>query len=227
MNPSIFKLLEEDEDESMHSSDDVDAFQVSLSREIEALSETAQCYFISSVVCLGLMFAFCLLGVLIYCNYNKHSFVSEGEGSSSSQQFATQNNGIGDVNTNLHNLERTQMKEKQESVLGNQNQELKLENESHPQHNPPQEHRQQDQLWENPSHVPQARNLQSRNNPISDEPERPQLQYLKLQKTSGQRDHRVNLGPTEVQVCEFLRILMPQVNEDRKKRLMSLFYQFK
>ncbi|RID60686.1 hypothetical protein BRARA_F03820 [Brassica rapa] len=35
MDPSIFKLLEEDEDESMHSGADVDAFQAALNRDIE------------------------------------------------------------------------------------------------------------------------------------------------------------------------------------------------
>ncbi|CAN7023372.1 unnamed protein product [Brassica oleracea var. botrytis] len=35
MDPTIFKLLEEDEGESMHSGADVDAFHAALNRDIE------------------------------------------------------------------------------------------------------------------------------------------------------------------------------------------------
>ncbi|BAB08277.1 unnamed protein product [Arabidopsis thaliana] len=42
MDPSIFKLLEEDEDESMHSGADVDAFQAALNRDIEDRSHNQE-----------------------------------------------------------------------------------------------------------------------------------------------------------------------------------------
>ncbi|CAN7077689.1 unnamed protein product [Brassica oleracea var. botrytis] len=198
MDPSLLKLLEEDdEDESMHSKEDVDAFQASLIREIEG---------------------------------GNHSW---------SQQFAAWNNGITqDANTNkLHILESTQMKEQQQqSVLGSQDRELKPEDESPVQHNHnlPQYHLQPGGLSENPSHVPQASDLQSRNNSVSTEPENPQPLYMKLQNISVQRAHgleqpvgSVNLGPTQLQVGELFRLLRPQVDKDRGTQLNTLFYKFK
>ncbi|KAF2553430.1 hypothetical protein F2Q68_00035088 [Brassica cretica] len=198
MDPSLLKLLEEDdEDESMHSKEDVDAFQASLIREIEG---------------------------------GNHSW---------SQQFAAWNNGITqDANTNkLHILESTQMKEQQQqSVLGSQDRELKPEDESPVQHNHnlPQYHLQPGGLSENPSHVPQASDLQSRNNSVSTEPENPQPLYMKLQNMSVQRAHEleqpvgsVNLGPTQLQVGELFRLLRPQVDKDRGTQLNTLFYKFK
>ncbi|XP_048592623.1 transcription initiation factor TFIID subunit 4 isoform X2 [Brassica napus] len=165
MDPSLLKLLEEDdEDESMHSKEDVDAFQASLIREIEG---------------------------------GNHSW---------SQQFAAWNNGITqDANTNkLHILVSTQMKEQQQqSVLGSHDRELK--------HNLPQNHLQSVRLSENPSHVPQATDLQSRNNSIS------------MEQPVGS----VNLGPTQLQVGELFRLLRPQVDKDRGKQLNTLFYKFK
>ncbi|XP_024008666.1 transcription initiation factor TFIID subunit 4 [Eutrema salsugineum] len=126
------------------------------------------------------------------------------------------------------------MIEQHRSGLVNQNHELKQEYESHPQHNPSQDLRQADQLWENPSYVLQGSNLQSKNKPISSEPEMPQPQYLEIQKTSSQCAHGteqpvhpVNHGPKEVQVCELLRVLIAQVDKDREKHLRTLFCKFK
>ncbi|CAG7901706.1 unnamed protein product [Brassica rapa] len=175
MDPSLLKLLEEDdEDESMHSKEDVDAFQASLIREIEG---------------------------------GNHSW---------SQQFAAWNNGITrDANTNkLHILESTQMKEQQQQQQQqHSDRELKPEDESPVQlnHNLPQNHLQPDGLSENPSHVPQATDLQSRNNSIS------------MEQPVGS----VNLGPTQLQVGELFRLLRPQVDKDRGKQLNTLFYKFK
>ncbi|ESQ34088.1 hypothetical protein EUTSA_v10009915mg [Eutrema salsugineum] len=192
MDHSILKLLEEDEDESMHSRDELDAHMDSLNREIE------------------------------------------GENNSSSQQLGKGINGIGDADTNFHIRESSQMIEQHRSGLVNQNHELKQEYESHPQHNPSQDLRQADQLWENPSYVLQGSNLQSKNKPISSEPEMPQPQYLEIQKTSSQCAHGteqpvhpVNHGPKEVQVCELLRVLIAQVDKDREKHLRTLFCKFK
>ncbi|KAL0700085.1 hypothetical protein Bca4012_056207 [Brassica carinata] len=195
MDPSIFKLLEEedDEDESLHSKEDVDAFQASLIREIDG---------------------------------GNHSW----------SQFAASNSGSRDANTNnFHVLESTQMKEQQQQpVLGNKDRELKPEDESHSQHNLPQNHLQPGRLCENPSHVPQESNLQSRNKSISTEPESPQPLYLKLLNTCVQRPHgleqpvgSVNLGPTQLQVCQMFRLLIPQVGKDRGKQLNTLYYKFK
>ncbi|XP_022568193.1 transcription initiation factor TFIID subunit 4-like isoform X3 [Brassica napus] len=129
------------------------------------------------------------------------------------------------------------MKEQQQqSVLGSQDRELKPEDESPVQHNHnlPQYHLQPGGLSENPSHVPQASDLQSRNNSVSTEPENPQPLYMKLQSISVQRAHgleqpvgSVNLGPTQLQVGELFRLLRPQVDKDRGTQLNTLFYKFK
>ncbi|WZZ04021.1 hypothetical protein YC2023_089942 [Brassica napus] len=137
---------------------------------------------------------------------SRHSVISEGGNHSWSQQFAAWNNGITqDANTNkLHILVSTQMKEQQQqSVLGSHDRELK--------HNLPQNHLQSVRLSENPSHVPQATDLQSRNNSIS------------MEQPVGS----VNLGPTQLQVGELFRLLRPQVDKDRGKQLNTLFYKFK
>ncbi|CAA7021356.1 unnamed protein product [Microthlaspi erraticum] len=176
MDPSIIKLLEEDKDDSIHSENDVAAFQASLNREIE------------------------------------------GKNHSSSQQSGTGNNGTGDANTNLHILESTQMKEQhQRSVSGNQNQELKRENESHLQHLSSQDHHQPGQLLENAFHVPKSTNLQSRNNHIS------------TQRAHGveQPVGPVHHGPEKAKVCELLCILVELVDEGRKMQLRNLYWQFK
>lgn len=101
--------------------------------------------------------------------------------------------------------------------------------------NESQDRLQAGQLEENiPSHVPQASNLQSRNNPISNEPERTQPQYPKLQKMSSQRDHcveqpvgPVHHGPEKAKVCELICILVDLVDKDRKMQLRNLYYKFK
>lgn len=184
-------------------------------------------------------FRFLSLWMLNYIDYDRHSVISEGGNHSWSQQFAAWNNGITqDANTNkLHILESTQMKEQQQqSVLGSQDRELKPEDESPVQHNHnlPQYHLQPGGLSENPSHVPQASDLQSRNNSVSTEPENPQPLYMKLQNISVQRAHgleqpvgSVNLGPTQLQVGELFRLLIPQVDKDRGTQLNTLFYKFK
>lgn len=184
-------------------------------------------------------FRFLSLWMLNYIDYDRHSVISEGGNHSWSQQFAAWNNGITqDANTNkLHILESTQMKEQQQqSVLGSQDRELKPEDESPVQHNHnlPQYHLQPGGLSENPSHVPQASDLQSRNNSVSTEPENPQPLYMKLQSISVQRAHgleqpvgSVNLGPTQLQVGELFRLLRPQVDKDRGTQLNTLFCKFK
>lgn len=163
-----------------------------------------------------MIFAFCSLWILNYFDYDRHSVISEGGNHSWSQQFAAWNNGITrDANTNkLHILESTQMKEQQQQQQQqHSDRELKPEDESPVQlnHNLPQNHLQPDGLSENPSHVPQATDLQSRNNSIS------------MEQPVGS----VNLGPTQLQVGELFRLLRPQVDKDRGKQLNTLFYKFK
>ncbi|XP_019095380.1 PREDICTED: transcription initiation factor TFIID subunit 4b [Camelina sativa] len=216
MDPSIFKLLEEDEDESMHSGADVDAFQAALNRDIEGSMTTSM-----------------PLGT------------NPGNNHPPSQQFAPWKNGIGDANINVqtqHSLESTQMKEQQGSTLENQHQhDLKRANESHLQHNPPQNLHRAGQLWENPSQVPQAIGLPiSEKNPTGNEPDRShniqesESQYVKLQKMSSQQARGVepsanpmNRNPKQVPFAALLPTLMAQLDKDRALQLRTLYARLK
>ncbi|KAG7598464.1 RST domain of plant C-terminal [Arabidopsis suecica] len=99
-----------------------------------------------------------------------------------------------------------------------------------------QSHRQPGQPWENHSHVPQESNLKPIKNPIGDESERPQPQYMKLQKMSSQQAHGVdqtvdpvNHGVTVVRVCDLLRILEDHHQPDKviKTHCLTLYYKVK
>ncbi|EOA12918.1 hypothetical protein CARUB_v10025896mg [Capsella rubella] len=216
MDPSIFKLLEEDEDESMHSGADVDAFQAALNRDIEGSMTTSM-----------------PLGT------------NPGNNHPPSQQFAPWKNSIGDANINVqtqHSLESTQMKEQQGSSLENQHQhDLKRANESHLQHNQPQDIHRAGQLWENPSQVPQTTGLPiSEKNPTGNEPDRPhniqesESQYVKLQKMSSQQARVVepsvnpmNRNPKQVPFAALLPTLMAQLDKDRALQLRTLYARLK
>ncbi|CAA7041623.1 unnamed protein product [Microthlaspi erraticum] len=219
MDPSIFKLLEEDEDESMHSGADVDAFQAALNRDIEGSMSTS----------LPLV-------------------TNPGNNHSPSQQFAPWKNGVGDANINLqtqHSLESTQMKEQQGPASENQHQhDLKRANESqsHLQHNQPQDLHRAGQLWENPSQsqVPQTSGVQiPEKNPTVNEPERShnqesESQYMKLQKMSSQQARGVeqpvnpmNRNPKQVPFAALLPTLMAQLDKDRALQLRTLYSRLK
>ncbi|CAH8278569.1 unnamed protein product [Arabidopsis lyrata] len=222
MDPSIFKLLEEDEDESMHSGADVDAFQAALNRDIEGSMTTT----------LPLV-------------------TNPGNNHSPNQQFATWKNGIGDSNINVqtqHSLENTQMKEQQGSATAIENQhqhDLKHANESHLQHNQPQDLHRAGQLWENPSQVPQTTGLpSSEKNPTGNESDRShnqesESQYMKLQKMSSQQARGVeppvnpinvnpmNRNPKQVPFAALLPTLMNQLDKDRALQLRTLYARLK
>ncbi|KFK31737.1 hypothetical protein AALP_AA6G152500 [Arabis alpina] len=218
MDPSIINLLDEEEDESMHSGADVDAFQAALNRDIEGSMSTS----------LPLV---------------------TNPGNNPSQQFSTWKNGLGDANINLqtqHSLESTQIKDQQGSALDNQHQhDLKRTNESHVQHNQPQDLHRAGQLWENPSQlqvqVPQTTGLHmSEKTPSgNNESERPQnqeneSQYLKLQKISSQqargaeqRGNPMSRNLKQVPFAALLPALEAQLDPDRAMQLRSLYARLK
>ncbi|CAH8359751.1 unnamed protein product [Eruca vesicaria subsp. sativa] len=204
MDPSIFKLLEEDEDESMHSGADVDAFQAALNRDIEASTSLS-------------------------------TSNPPGKSHSLNEQSSTWNNGIGDANINLHtqhSIESTQMKEQQGSGVENQHQhDLERTDESHLQHNQPQDLHQANQ---DPSQVPQTIGLQiSEKKLTGNEPERPQnqeseSQYSKLQKMSSQQPvNPINRNPKQVPFAALLPTLMAQLDKDRSLQLRTLYARLK
>ncbi|KAG2262111.1 hypothetical protein Bca4012_013233 [Brassica carinata] len=212
MDPSIFKLLEEDEDESMHSGADVDAFQAALNRDIEGSTSLP---------------------------------TNPGNSHSPNEQFTTWKNGTGDANMNLHtqhSTESTQMKEQQGPGVENQPQhDLKRADESHLQHNQPQDLHQAGQHWENPSQVPQTTGLpiSQKNLTGNNEPERPhneksESQYSKLQKMSTQQAHRVeqpvnsmNRNPKQVPFAALLPTLIAQLDKDKSLQLRTLYSRLK
>ncbi|CAH8332391.1 unnamed protein product [Eruca vesicaria subsp. sativa] len=214
MDPSIFKLLEEDEDESMHSGADVDAFQAALNRDIEGSTSLST-------------------------NTPPGSTHSPNQ-----QFTTTWKDGIGDANMNLqtpHSLESTQMKDQQGSALDGQHQhDLQRANESQLQHNQPQDLHRPGPLWENPSQVPQTAGMQiSEKNPTASEPERPhnqetESQFLKMQKMSTQQARGVeqpvnplNRNPKQVPFAALLPTLMAQLDKDRALQLRTLYSRLK
>ncbi|CAN8267779.1 unnamed protein product [Cochlearia groenlandica] len=214
MDPSIFKLLEEDEDESMHSGADVDAFQAALNRDIEGSNSLP----------------------LMTNPGNNHS--------PSQQFASWKNGIGDTTNTNLqtqHSLENNQIKEQQGSVLDNQHQhDLKRANEPHLQHNQPQDLHRAGQLWENPSQVPQTTGLQiSEKSPAGGEPERShnqenESQYSKMQKMNSQQARAVeqpvnplNRNPKQVPFAALLPTLMAQLDKDRAFQLRNLYSRLK
>ncbi|XP_018441585.1 transcription initiation factor TFIID subunit 4b isoform X2 [Raphanus sativus] len=215
MDPSIFKLLEEDEDESMHSGADVDAFQAALNRDIEGGGSTS-------------------LPTNPPPGNDTHS---------PNQHFTTtwKNGGIGgDANMNLltqqHSLESTQIKDQQGSVIDSQQQQhdSKRADESQLQHNPPQDLHRPAQLWEkNPSQI-------SEKNP--NEPERPhnqesESQFPKLQKMSSNQQAQargveqpvnpLNRNPKQVPFAALLPTLLAQLDKDRALQLRTLYSRLK
>ncbi|KAF2560178.1 hypothetical protein F2Q70_00017575 [Brassica cretica] len=217
MDPSIFKLLEEDEDESMHSGADVDAFQAALNRDIEGSTNPPGMASISI-----LTFPF-----------------SVGNTHSPNQHFtATWKNDIGDASMNLqtqHSLDSTQMKDQHGSALDGQHQhDLKRANEPQDLHRPGQH-------WDNPPQVPQTSGLQiSEKNPTGNEPERPhnqesESQFLKLQKMSSQQArgmeqppvNPLNRNPKQVPFAALLPTLMAQLDKDRALQLRTLYSRLK
>ncbi|CAH2046692.1 unnamed protein product [Thlaspi arvense] len=213
MDPSIFKLLEEDEDESMHSGADVDAFQAALNRDIEGSTSMP----------------------LVTNPGNNHS--------PSQQFATWKNGiGDANINLQTQNsLESTQMKEQQGSTLDNQHQhDIKRANESHLQNIQPQELHRPGQLWENPSQVSQTTGMQiSEKNPTANEPERShnqesESQYLKLQKMSNQQArgveqpvNQINRNPKQVPFAALLPTLMAQLDKDRALQLRTLYSRLK
>lgn len=133
------------------------------------------------------------------------------------------------------------MKEQQGSALENQHQhDSKRANESHLQHNQPQDLHRAGQLWENPSQVPQTTGLPiSENNPTGSESDRShnqesESQYLKLQKMSSQQARGVepsvnsmNRNPKQVPFAALLPTLMAQLDKDRALQLRTLYARLK
>ncbi|KAK8691958.1 hypothetical protein V6N13_075446 [Hibiscus sabdariffa] len=239
MDPSIVKLLEEDEDESMHSGADVEAFQAALNRDIEGDASTSQ--------------------------QSGSTALSQGSNPASSQSVAQWPTPGQDGNTNVQNQQALQsvpqqqqisseIEQKQQGpvVTGSQ-QQVQQPNDVQQEHNhlSPQQKQPQDghkQLQDGrqqgvteqiPAQVSQTPGIQTtEKSPTPREPERinnldSESQYAKLQKTSNQQasgaqqpNSPMNRGK-QVPFAVLLPALVPQLDKDRAMQLHTLYGKLK
>ncbi|KAK2664082.1 hypothetical protein Ddye_002656 [Dipteronia dyeriana] len=224
MDPSIMKLLEEDEDESMHSGADVEAFQAALNRDIGGDVSTSQ-------------------------PSNSDSAFSQGkEGNHDPNQSISQwQNATQDENTNFRGLESVQQQEQHSSGVDLKQHGTVAENQQ--QHNdgcPPlqqkqyQDNRPQGSAEQTPNQIPQTTGmLLLGKNPIqTHEPERMhnqdgESQYSKIQKMSNQPEigaeqaiNAINRGKQD-QFGLLLPALTPHLDKDRVMQLHTLYGKLK
>ncbi|XWS14779.1 hypothetical protein CRYUN_Cryun35bG0037700 [Craigia yunnanensis] len=234
MDPSIVKLLEEDEDESMHSGADVEAFQAALNRDIEGDASTPQ------------------------QSDTNNAILSQGSNPASSQLLAQWPTMEQDGNTNSQNQQalqsavqqqqpssKTEQKQQGAVVTGGQQQVQKPNdvpqelNRLPPQQKQPQDDRQQGVAEQVSAQVPQTTGiLTTERSPIPHEPERTnnqnsESQYVKLQKMSSQQAsgteqpiNSMNRGK-QVPFAVLLPTLLPQLDKDRAMQLHTLYSKLK
>ncbi|GMI83144.1 TBP-associated factor 4B, TBP-associated factor 4 [Hibiscus trionum] len=232
MDPSIVKLLEEDEDESMHSGADVEAFQAALNRDIEGDASASQ--------------------------QSGSTALSQGSNPASGQSVAQWPTPGQDGNTNFQNHQvlqtaqlqqqtssETEQKQQGPVVTGSQQQVQQL-NDVQQEHNrlPPrqeqtQDDRQQGVAEQIPAQVSQTPGIQTtEKSPTPREPERTnnqdsESQYAKLQKMSNQQasgaeqpNSPMNRGK-QVPFAVLLPALVPQLDKDRAMQLHTLYGKLK
>ncbi|KAI8002437.1 Transcription initiation factor TFIID subunit 4b [Camellia lanceoleosa] len=224
MDPSIMKLLEEDEDETMHSGADVEAFTAALNRDIEGDMSTSQPSDSDSVA------------------------LSQGSNHTSSQLFPQWQTSSQDENANFQNHQdlngsqqqdphSSEMELKQHGV-GPESQQQQIDTSQELKQ--PQDDRQQRQLEQNPLRFSQTLGVQSsEKNPVHNlEPDRthnpeseshnPKLQNMNNQQamTTEQARNPMNSGK-QVPFAMLLPVLQPQLDKDRAMQLHTLYYKLK
>ncbi|KAA3466935.1 Transcription initiation factor TFIID subunit 4 [Gossypium australe] len=227
MDPSIVKFFEEDEDESMHSGADVEAFQAALNRDIEGDASTSQ-------------------------PPESDTVLSQGSNRVSSQSLAQWPTVGQDGNANFQHQQPVQsvqqrsseMEQKQQGVLvmGSLQQPNDVPqgvNRLPPQQKQPQDDHQQGVAEQVSAQVPLMAGIQTtERSPIPREPERTNIQdsesqYAKLQKMSNQQaggteqpNNQVNRGK-QVPFAVLLPSLLPQLDKDRAMQLHTLYGKLK
>ncbi|KAE8666462.1 PXMP2/4 family protein 4-like isoform X1 [Hibiscus syriacus] len=233
MDPSIVKLLEEDEDDSMHSGAAVEAFQTALNRDIEGDASTSQ-------------------------HSGSSTAVSQGSNPASGQSVAQWPTLGQDGNTNFQNQQvlrsvqqqhqiSSETEQKQQgSVNAGSQQQLQQPNDVQQEHNrlPLQQKQlqgdnQQGVAEQIPAQVSQTTRIQTtEKSPTPREPERTnnqdsESQYAKLQKTSNQPasgaeqpNNPMNRGK-QVPFAVLLPALVPQLDKDRAMQLHTLYGKLK
>ncbi|TYJ49313.1 hypothetical protein E1A91_A01G126200v1 [Gossypium mustelinum] len=227
MDPSIVKFFEEDEDESMHSGADVEAFQAALNRDIEGDASTSQ-------------------------PPDSDTVLSQGSNRVSSQSLAQWPTVGQDGNANFQHQQPVQsaqqrlseMEQKQQGllVMGSLQQPNDVPqgvNCLPPQQKQPQDDHQQGVAEQVSAQVPLMAGIQTtERSPIPREPERTNIQdsesqYAKLQKMSNQQaggteqpNNQVNRGK-QVPFAVLLPSLLPQLDKDRAMQLHTLYGKLK
>ncbi|XP_059432111.1 transcription initiation factor TFIID subunit 4b-like isoform X2 [Corylus avellana] len=232
MDPSIMKLLEEDEDESMHSGADVEAFQAALNRDIGGDASTSQ------------------------PSDSDNAALSQGSNHTSSQSLPQWQNASQDQSSESQIEQDQRSAQQQEQTLSGM--ELKQHGsviESQQQNTVPEElkhlqmpqKKSQDDCQQGKGHPTSLQNPQTTEMQISekirtpiDEPDRrPSLegesQYAKLQKMSNQQatiteqaSNPINrTKPGQVPFGVLLPVLQAQLDKDRAMQLQTIFAKLK
>ncbi|RDX85373.1 Transcription initiation factor TFIID subunit 4b, partial [Mucuna pruriens] len=227
MDPSIMKLLEDDEDETMHSGVDVEAFQAALNRDIEGDVSTSQ--FSSS-----------------------DAVLSQGSNTTSSQSLSQWPTSNQDSRTDCQNQEpktaqqqeqpSSEMELKQHGSLVDQLQHVASQDINNPHLSQKQS---QDECHQAPAVQVSLQNSQAigiqnsgkdpvlNNEAVKNHNPSSESQYAKLQQMSNQQatvsEQPSSQGNRSKQVPFglLLPILIPQLAKDRAMQLQTLFAKLK
>ncbi|KAA8528474.1 hypothetical protein F0562_035829 [Nyssa sinensis] len=231
MDPSIMKLLEDDEDETMHSGADVEAFTAALNRDIEGETSTSQ------------------------PSDSDNSVLAQGSNHTSSQLFSQWKTSSQDESSycqNKQDLKGSQQEEQHSSEMeqkqhgsGPESRQQQMDTSQGPncltlQQNQPQDDSQQMQSEQNILHFPQTMGMRnSEKIPVHiQEPDRihnidSESQCPKLQKTSNEQPmppaqaiNPMNRGK-QVPLALLLPVLQPQLDKDRAMQLQTLYLKVK
>ncbi|XAR48409.1 hypothetical protein NMG60_11031229 [Bertholletia excelsa] len=230
MDPSIMKFLEEDEDETMHSGADVEAFTAALNRDIEGDTSTSQ------------------------PSDSDSATLSQGSNHTSSQLFPQWQGSSQDENANCQSQQDPSGSQQQDQHPSN----MELKQRGSGPENPkqqfdmrqefnrtsllqkkPQDDRQQ-KFEQNTHHFPQSVGVQnSEKSPMHmREPDRTnnpdtESHFPKLQKMNNQRGmgteqamNPINRG-THVPFAMLLPVIQPQLDKDRAMQLQRLYFKLK
>ncbi|KAF5456131.1 hypothetical protein F2P56_025641 [Juglans regia] len=231
MDPSIMKLLEEDEDESMHSGADVEAFQAALNRDIGGDASTSQNSDSDKV----------LSQVSNHTPSQLPQWETANQDQSIECQIQPDQKGAQQLEQPLSGMELKQ----HASVIENQQQQSDapdvLNNVQMPEKRS-QDDSQQGQTQNNSLQNPQTSGMQISEKPsisIHESDRRPGLegesQYAKLQKMSNQQatiteqaSNPINRSrPGQVPFGVLLPVLQAQLDKDRAMQLQTIFAKLK
>ncbi|XP_060673621.1 transcription initiation factor TFIID subunit 4b isoform X2 [Ziziphus jujuba] len=220
MDPSIMKkLLEDDEDESMHSGADVEAFQAALNRDIGGDASASQPSDSDSVMSLGSN------------NASSHSLPPPLQMASRDANTDSPIQKDQKSTQQQDNFSDKDLKQQHGSITDNLQQHNSAPQESNHFPFPPKQSqgdRQQGQIERNPIQIPQTAGTQ-----ITGKTPDSESQYLKLQKMSNQQatvseqpSNPTNRGK-QVPFGMLLPVLLPQLDKDKGMQLQILFGKLK